>query len=83
MGDASTSGTQSFQSGYATLDCKATKVEAQLLYSYYSPDGTKLSEATVFSSPSGSSVRVLAINVRALNWDLRSQTIRIKASTTP
>jgi hypothetical protein len=57
---ASTNGTQLFQSGYATLDCKTTKVEAQLLYSYYSADGTKLSEATVFSSPPSSSVLVVA-----------------------
>jgi pseudomonalisin len=56
---ASTSGTQPFQSGYATLQC-STKVEAQLLYSYYLPNGVKLSEATVFSSPSSSSVKVIA-----------------------
>src|SRR5438552_3504315 len=47
---ASTSGTQSFKSGYATLHCSSS-VEAQLLYSYYNALGTKLSEATVFSSP--------------------------------
>ena len=56
---ASTSGTQSLQSGYAVLQCDA-KVEAQLLYSYYSASGTKLSEATVFSSPPSSTVRVIA-----------------------
>lgn len=56
---ASTSGTQAFQSGYATLQCN-TKVEAQLLYSYYSANGTKLSEATVFSSPPSSSASVIA-----------------------
>ncbi len=56
---ASTNAAQAFQSGYATLLCD-TKVEAQLLYSYYSPDGTKLSEATVFSSPPNSTVQVLA-----------------------
>src|SRR5262249_37865238 len=55
---AATTGVQSFQSGYATLQCSA-KVEAQLLYSLYS-GGVKVSEATVFSSPPSSSVRVLA-----------------------
>jgi hypothetical protein len=56
---ASTSAAQSLKSGYATLQCDA-KVEAQLAYSYFSPSGTKLSEATVFSSPPSSSVRVIA-----------------------
>jgi hypothetical protein len=46
---APTSGTQNFQSGYATLQC-STNVEAQLLYSYYGSNGVKISEATVFSS---------------------------------
>src|SRR5262249_26982449 len=40
---ASTTGAQSFQSGYATLQCSA-KVEAQLLYSLYA-GGVKVSEA--------------------------------------
>jgi hypothetical protein len=56
---ASTAGTQNLLSGYATLQCGA-KVEAQLLYSYYSSNGTKLAEATVFSSPPSSSVSVIA-----------------------
>jgi hypothetical protein len=56
---ASTDGTQDFRSGYASLKCDA-KVEAQLLYSYYSTNGTKLSEATVFSSPPSGSVLVIA-----------------------
>jgi hypothetical protein len=47
---APTAGTQSFKSGYATLQCSAN-VEAQLLYSYYGSNGIKISEATVFSSP--------------------------------
>jgi len=54
-----TSGTQSFRSGYATLQC-SVKVEAQLLYSFYSPSGTKLSEATVFSSPPAAWAQLLA-----------------------
>jgi hypothetical protein len=58
---ASTSGTQSFQSGYATLQCSSL-VEAQLLYSYYDASGVKLSEATVFSSPPATSVQVLGDN---------------------
>src|SRR5437667_592104 len=56
---ASTPGTQSLQTGYATLQCTAN-VEAQLLYSYYLLNGTKLSEATVFSSPPGSNPIVVA-----------------------
>ena len=56
---ASTTGAQIFQSGYATLQCGA-KVEAQLLYSYYSSDDSKLAEATVFSSPASPSVLVVA-----------------------
>jgi peptidyl-Asp metalloendopeptidase len=56
---ASTSGQSKFQSGYATLQCTAA-VEAQLLYSFYAASGTKISEATVFSSPSASSVQTLA-----------------------
>jgi pseudomonalisin len=56
---ASTNGSQPFQSGFATLQCD-TKVEAQLLYSYYLSNGTKLSEATVFSSPPGATAWVVA-----------------------
>ena len=57
---APTTGTQSFQSGYASLDCGTSKVEAQLLYSFYAPNGTKLSEATVFSSVPVSTAWVIA-----------------------
>jgi hypothetical protein len=56
---AQTSGAQNFQSGYATLQCSAN-VEAQLLYSYYSPSGSKISEAAVFSSSPAGSVEILA-----------------------
>jgi len=35
-------------------------VDAQELYSYYAADGTKLSEATVFSSPAAKKVQILA-----------------------
>jgi hypothetical protein len=58
---ASTAGAQNLQTGYATLQC-STSVEAQLLYSYYSAGGTKLGEATVFSSPPARSVQILADN---------------------
>ena len=44
-----TTGTQGFQSGYATVTCDVA-VFALVLYSFYSPNGIKLSEATVFSS---------------------------------
>jgi len=54
-----TSGTQSFVSGYATLECSAN-VEAQLLYSFYAPNGVKISEATVFSSPPALALGILA-----------------------
>src|SRR4030095_16898028 len=52
---ASTDGTQDLKSGYAFLQCNI-EVDAQLLYSYYAANGTKLSEATVFSSPRASSM---------------------------
>jgi peptidyl-Asp metalloendopeptidase len=55
------SSTQKLRSGYATLQCSAN-VEAQLLYSYYSAAGTKVSEATVFSSPPAGLVQVLGDN---------------------
>jgi hypothetical protein len=54
-----TNGTQDLQAGYATMDCSAP-VDAQEVYSYYSADGTKLAEATVFSSPAARSVQILA-----------------------
>src|SRR2546427_4302923 len=56
---APTPATQSIKTGYATLQCPAN-VEAQLLYSYYSSNGTKLAEAAVFSSPSAGKVQILA-----------------------
>jgi hypothetical protein len=55
-----TNGTQSFQEGYDTIQCLSSPVDAQELYSYYAADGTKLSEATVFSSPAARSVQILA-----------------------
>ncbi len=57
----SISSMQNLKSGYATLQC-GMPVEAQLLYSFYSASGAKISEATVFSSPSAESVLVLADN---------------------
>src|SRR5262245_33320963 len=42
------------------LHTRFTRVEAQLLYSYYSATGVKISEATVFSSPSARTVRIIA-----------------------
>jgi peptidyl-Asp metalloendopeptidase len=54
-----TSGTQNFVSGYATLSCSAN-VEAQVLYSYYAPNGVKISEATVFSSPAANALGLMA-----------------------
>ncbi len=54
-----TGGVQAFQSGYATTQCDSI-VYGELLYSYYDANGVKLSEATVFSSPSASRVQILA-----------------------
>ena len=54
-----TSGLQNFVSGYATLSCSAN-VEAQVLYSYYAPNGVKISEATVFSSPASFALGMLS-----------------------
>ena len=51
-------GTADFQAGHATLQCSAN-VEAQLLYSFYSNTGVKLSEATVFSSPSSGAIKII------------------------
>jgi hypothetical protein len=45
-----TTGIQPLQTGYATLTC-TDYVFAQVLYSYYDQYGTKIAEATVFSSP--------------------------------
>jgi hypothetical protein len=50
---ARTTGTQPIQSGYATLSCSA-KVYASLVFTYFYPNGTKVSEATVFSSSENS-----------------------------
>jgi len=46
------SDTGTLQSGYASLKCSHT-VEAQLLYSFYSPAGSKIAESTIYSSPPG------------------------------
>jgi pseudomonalisin len=54
-----TPGTQALQTGYATLQC-SSDVEAQLLYTSYNSARTKLSEATVFPSPSATSLRMIA-----------------------
>ena len=51
--------TQALQTGYASLQC-SSNVEAQLQYARYTPDGTKISEATVFSSSSASRLRIFA-----------------------
>jgi hypothetical protein len=51
--------TQALQAGYASLQC-SSNVEAQLLYAYYNGAGVKVSEATVFSSPSATSLRIFA-----------------------
>jgi len=54
-----TRGGQAFQSGYATTQCSSV-VFGELLYSFYDENGIKLSEATVFSSPSAQRVQILA-----------------------
>jgi hypothetical protein len=57
-----TTGTQNFQSGYATFSCGGISVYAQAVYSYYAPNGVKFSEATVFSSPAAARSQILADN---------------------
>jgi hypothetical protein len=58
---SSTTGTQiPLQTGYATMQCSGAPVDAQALYSFYAANGTKLSEATVFSSPSAKTVQILS-----------------------
>jgi hypothetical protein len=52
-------GTAAFQSGFLTLIC-TTPHTAQVVYSYYTPEGVKLSEATVFSSPPGTRLQIFA-----------------------
>ena len=46
---ARTSATQPLQTGYGTLFCNEV-VFANVIYSFYAPNGTKLAEATVFSA---------------------------------
>jgi hypothetical protein len=53
-----TTGTQPVQSGYATLTCNEY-VYASLVFTYYYPNGTKASEATVFSSSENYSTRMV------------------------
>ena len=53
------SGSQPIQSGYATTECDSA-VLGELLYSFFDANGIKLSEATVFSSPSAQRVQILA-----------------------
>jgi hypothetical protein len=52
------SAAQPLRSGYGRLQCTGS-VEAQLVYSFYNPDESKISEATVFSSPRASSLQIL------------------------
>lgn len=53
-----TSGTQPLQTGYATLTCDKP-VEAQVLYTFQAADGSKLGEATVFSSTESFKFRMI------------------------
>lgn len=45
-----TPGTQNFSRGYALLEC-SSPADAMMLFTFYSGEGVKLSEATVFSAP--------------------------------
>jgi len=51
-------GSQDFRGGYLTLNC-SLPVTAQVLYSFVSPSGIVISEATVFSSPPASYAQLL------------------------
>lgn len=53
-----TSANQPLKTGYATLLC-STDVFAQVLYSFYAANGTKLSEATVFGTQPDFSTRLI------------------------
>ena len=52
-------GTTPFVSGYLTLSC-TQPINASLVYSFYSAQGVKLGEATVFSSIPGRRTQILA-----------------------
>jgi hypothetical protein len=54
-----TPGTAPFRSGYLTLSC-TQPINASLVYSFYSAQGVKLGEATVFSSVPGRVTQILA-----------------------
>jgi hypothetical protein len=56
---ARSQGTASFQAGYATVNCSVPQT-AHVIYSFYAANGTKLSEATVFSSPPGTLLEIAA-----------------------
>jgi hypothetical protein len=51
-------GSQNYDGGYATLNCTGS-VTAQILYTFHSPSGIVLSEATVFSSPAATYAQLL------------------------
>jgi hypothetical protein len=55
----SSTATQGFAAGAATLFCDYP-VTAQVLFSFFASNGVKLSEATVFSSPRGRTVKIIA-----------------------
>ncbi len=79
----STPGSAAFTSGYATLSCSSA-INAHVLYSFYAPNGHKLSEATVFPSLPGRVVQLLAdhrdgarLGIAIANDNTASQTIAI------
>lgn len=55
---SATAANQGLRTGYATLTC-SDYVFAQALYSFYAADGTKWSEATVFSSDESYNFRMI------------------------
>ena len=62
MLSAPTTGNQLLQTGYGTLNC-TTSVYANVIYSFYGADDSKLGEATVFSSPEAAFSR-MAFDIR-------------------
>jgi len=58
---ATSSGTQPFQSGYATLSC-SSRVDGSLIYSLYGATNIKVGEVTVFPSPPASSGQIFLDN---------------------
>lgn len=72
---STTPGSDGLQSGYATLGCSGY-VLANVLYTLYSPNGAKVSEATVFPADESSEAKLI-VDQRGDIWESLWRTIRI------